>query len=862
MFRPRWRKVLDDLWGNKARTLLVVASIAVGVFAIGVIAGTYGILSEDLNASYAATNPANVSLVTSPFDPGFVDAIERVDGVAVAEGRREVTVRVQVGAGEWDTLKLVAIPDYAEMQIHRLMPSAISGFAGGSTPRVPDDREVVLERKTLAKLGAAVGDILTIELADGTVRQIPVAGVALDQSDVYDLILGELRGYVTFDSLEWLHAPASLDRLLVTVSRQPNDEAAIRQIAAEVTDRVERSGRLVFETRTAPRDRHPLDSIIEALLLVLIIVGVLIVFLSGSLIANTMSALLNQQLRQIGVMKLVGARRFQVIGMYVILIMSFGGVALAVAIPLGSWGAYELSRFAAEIVNFVVRDFRVWPLAVVFQVAIGLLVPPIAGLVPVLRGSRISVRRAISSMGLSDEGGKETGRQGDKGTRRQGDGYQSSLGTRSRWEWLERVRRGSRPLLVSIRNTFRRKGRLALTLFTLTLGGAVFIAVFNSQASVNRTSEQTTRYFGADVNLDFAQSYRVEEVIREAMTVPGVERVEVWKVTGAEGERRDNETRGQGDRETRGQGDKETRGQGGRLESGAPSGWPFEGSGALAIGLFGVPADSELVEPKLLAGRWLLPGDGYAIAVNEAFWTEFPDLQVGDRLRLKVAGREDDWTVVGIFQYTGLDDLVAYGNYDSVARVLNETNHASAYRIVTSEHSLEFQERVGAQLDRHFRDLGFRVNKVEAGKALTSSVSDLLGILTDILLVMAVMTALVGVIGLTGTMSMNVMERTREIGVMRAIGAHNQIVSKLVLVEGLTIGLISYGVGVVLSFPISAVLSNAISVTIFKVPAELVFNLAGFFVWLAAVVVLSVSASVLPARRASRLTIREVLAYE
>ena len=854
MFRPRWRKVLVDLWGNKAQTLLVVASIAVGVFAIGVIAGTYGILSEDLNASYAATNPANVSLVTSPFDPGFVDAIERVDGVAVAEGRREVTVRVQVGAGEWDTLKLVAIPDYAEMQIHRLVPSPISGFAEGSTPRVPDDREVALERKTLAKLGAAVGDILTIELADGTVRQIPVAGVALDQSDVYDLILGELRGYVTFDSLEWLHAPASLDRLLVTVSRQPNDEAAIRHVAAEVTDRVERSGRLVFETRTAPRDRHPLDSIIEALLLVLIIVGVLIVFLSGSLIANTMSALLNQQLRQIGVMKLVGARRFQVIGMYVILIMSFGGVALAVAIPLGSWGAYGLSRFAAEIVNFVVRDFRVWPLAVVFQVAIGLLVPPIAGLVPVLRGSRISVRRAISSMGLSDGEGKEIGR---KDTR--------DKDTRGGWVagWLERVRRGSRPLLVSIRNTFRRKGRLALTLFTLTLGGAVFIAVFNSQASVNRASERTTRYFGADVNLDFAQSYRVEEVIREAMMVPGVERVEVWKVTGAEGGRHQNgalsdeEDGGeQGDKGTGGQGDKEKAtgvagGEGGRVEN-----------GALAIGLFGVPADSELIEPKLLAGRWLLPGDGYAIAVNEAFWTEFPDLQVGDRLRLKVAGREDDWTVVGIFQYTGLDDLVAYANYESMARVLKETNHASAYRIVTSEHSLEFQERVGAQLDSHFRDLGFRIKKVEAGKALTSSVSDLLGILTDILLVMAVMTALVGVIGLMGTMSMNVMERTREIGVMRAIGAHNQIVSKLVLVEGLTIGLISYGVGVVLSFPISAVLSNAISVTIFKVPAELVFHYVGFLVWLAAVVVLSVSASVLPARRASRLTIREVLAYE
>jgi putative ABC transport system permease protein len=127
---------------------------------------------------------------------------------------------------------------------------------------------------------------------------------------------------------------------------------------------------------------------------------------------------------------------------------------------------------------------------------------------------------------------------------------------------------------------------------------------------------------------------------------------------------------------------------------------------------------------------------------------------------------------------------------------------------------------------------------------------------------MAVMTALVGSIGLAGTMSMNVMERTREIGVMRAIGAHNQIISKLVVVEGLVIGLISFVLGAVLSFPISALLSNAISTTIFNAPADFVLTLRGFLIWLAVVVVLSLLASLLPARSASRLTIREVLAYE
>ena len=797
MLRPRWRKVLADLWDNRVRTLLVVASIAVGVFAIGVIAGTFAIISEDLTRSFAAVNPANVVLVTSPFDPGFVDAIRGMDGVAEAEGRREVTLQLKTGPQAWDTLTLVAVR-YADLQIYRHLPMQ-------GTP-IPADRQVVLEHKSLARLGARVSEAIEVELPDGTLRQLPIAGAIQDQSDVYGSILGDLRGYITYDTLEWLHQPLSLDRLYVTVAGRPNDEAYIAQVTTEVTERVEKSGRQVYRTHTAPQDEHPLGSIIGALLTVLIILGVLVVFLSGSLIANTMSALLNQQLRQIGVMKLIGARRPQVIGMYLVLILAFGAIALAGAVPLGSWGAYALSRFVADIINFDLQGFRVVPQAVAFQIAIALIVPPAAGILPVIKGARTTVQAAISSTSLTSQARPWIDRQ------------------------LERVRTRSRPLLLSLRNTFRRKGRLALTLFTLTLGGAVFIAVFNAQVSLEHKMEQVTRYFGADVNLDLSQGYRIEEVTGEAMAIPGVERVEVWITAAAE-----------------------------RVHA--------DGSPPDALALIAPPADSDLVDPTLLQGRWLLPGDENAIAVNEAFLDDDPGLQVGDTLRLKIADREDDWVVVGVFQYTGMGDRVAYANYDYLARELRGPaghggQRAAAYRIVTSEHSLSFQEQVGAQLNARLRDLGFQVAKVEAGKAFRASITRVLGILTAVLLVMALLTALVGSIGLTGTMSMNVLERTREIGVMRAIGAHNQIISRLVIIEGLIIGTISYLLGAALSFPITLLLSNVISLAIFNSPAQFAFTAPGFLIWLAAVLSLSALASILPARNASRLTIREVLAYE
>ena len=79
MIRPRWHKVISDLWDNKMRTLLVVASIAVGVFSIGMIAGTYEIISHDMGASYASANPANIDLHTDDFGDVLLDSIKNLE---------------------------------------------------------------------------------------------------------------------------------------------------------------------------------------------------------------------------------------------------------------------------------------------------------------------------------------------------------------------------------------------------------------------------------------------------------------------------------------------------------------------------------------------------------------------------------------------------------------------------------------------------------------------------------------------------------------------------------------------------------------------------------------------------------------
>jgi len=395
MIRPRWRKVLSDLWDNKMRTLLVVASIAVGVFSIGMIAGTYEIISKDMGASYASANPANIDLRTDDFNQELLDSIKNVDGVNEAEGRRFFSVRVRIPGGEWTNLDLVAINDFTDNHVNLLLPIEGNPY--------PANKQVLLEKKALADLSVQVGDDLEFQLPNGKIKTMAVAGIVQDQTTGAGDFLAPPLSYVTRDTLPWLGQSTDYNRLLVTVEGDSNDIDHIREVSTSVSDKIEKSNILVYRTELNKTNEHPMSSTVEAILGILMALGILIVFLSSSLIANTLNSLLTQHLPHIGVMKLIGARSQQIFGMYIALILSFGMIALLIALPTGGQAAYALSLFIANKMNFNLQGYRIVPLAYLLQIIVALLIPLVAGFIPVINGSRVKVQEAISGSGLSAE---------------------------------------------------------------------------------------------------------------------------------------------------------------------------------------------------------------------------------------------------------------------------------------------------------------------------------------------------------------------------------------------------------------------------------------------------------------------------
>jgi putative ABC transport system permease protein len=713
----------------------------------------------------------------------------------------------QPGTTQWTALNMVAIDDFSKVKINLLTP--ISGTA------VPDKNEVLLEKKVLDSLDLKAGDLMEVQLSDGSVKTLTVAGIVQDPSSGAGDFLAQPFAYIDSSTLSTLHLPQIYNRIYATVSEGNNDMESIRLVGSKVEDKLGKNDIQVYRSRYTISNEHPMASTVSAILGILLALGVLILFLSSSLIANTLNALLTQHTRHIGVMKLVGGQRNQILGMYIALILAFGLIALAIAIPLGGQGAYALSVFVADKLNFQLSGYRLVPLAFVVQILVGLLGPLLAGIIPVLIGSRTTVMHALSSDSNRDE---------DTNIKEQVISDRS-LSARVAHLLGKRNIHFPRPLLISLRNTFRRKGRLILTLFTLTMAGGIFIAVFNLNVTLHNYIGQIGNYFLADVTLDFSQPYRIDKIKSEVLNVPGVLSVEGWAYGSAEVIQKD--------------------------------GTPSEN-----ITILAPPAGSTLVTPILVSGRWLIPGDDRAIALSEGTVSNLPGVKAGDDITLKINGKESTWKVVGIFKFVNQSGAIAYANYETISRLNHTVNQSFSYRVVTDKHDKASQAMIAQNLDTYFRDRNYKVTDAKTGDSTLKTAVESLDILINFLLIMAVLTALVGSIGLTGTMFMNVLERTREIGILRSIGAVDSVIIQSVITEGVVIGMISWFLGAILSIPITYLLSTIVSLAIFETPIAIHFTASGFLIWLVVVLVLSAVASILPARNAARLTIREVLAYE
>lgn len=794
-----WYKILRDLWHHKGRTLQIVLIIGIGAAAIGMIMGTRNMMLPGMQDIWTRSNPAMLNIfVGPPVSEDDLLSLLKEPGVTQVEGTNSTIIEWRLNAqDEWKPANLNSRSDYHNQQLNKLELNAGSW---------PDHKQLAVELGSDSFFGIPIGGEVQIRVNDRE-ETVKITGMVYNNLSQPAFLGGNPQFYSEQMNYERLVGSANYTQLLISSATW--DEAAVTEMADRLQNKLERAGYSTGRLITNP-NKHFFQDQIDGLFLVLSVLSLLSLILGLLLVYNTMNALISRQVDQIGVLKAVGARTHQVFGLFLTATLLYGLLALFFALPIGTFGGYAIASWLVGTFGADFGGFDYDLPSIIIMAIITLVAPLIASIFPIISAARITVREAISTYGLS----KKTGLIEKLGARLQ---FISRMG------------------LLTISNTFRNKGRVILMQIVLVLSGLIFMMVVSTRDSiVYMVNDVIFDILGADVTFVLERNYRIDMIEELVLSHPEVTAVESWALVNPS--IRPSEQAKSDDDET-------------------------------AI-LFGVPLPTEMYGYQLRQGRWLDPHDNAAIVLTTRF-AEDVGVKLGDWVTVQYTDNlSHDFQVVGLIYdpiFTNAsavprDVLLTDFNLPGRAGTLwiDVCNQDAAGQIATAKALRQYLEdhQVTVSPQRGVFGIGGDAT-VETAQTLISQFN----FIVILLALMAIIIAVVGSIALSGTISLSVMERTREIGVMRAIGASSWDVSRLFIGEGLILGWLSWLIALPLSVPAGKIMLTAISQA-FKQDYLYHYTPTGALVWLGVITILSVLASWAPARSATRISVRQSLAYQ
>ena len=797
-----WQKVWFDLWNNKVRTLLAVISIAVGVFAVGTIFGMNDQMLTAMDASHQKDMPQHFSMgLTVPVDRDTALALRRVPGVEDVEPMNQVAVRYRFPNDEnWHQAVVQMRDDYTQQKYELLQLKA------GVWPK---QNGIGMEFMQADYYKVKPGDKVIFEI-DKQERPLVVTGL-IRHPYTPPPALGYDLAYFFTDAagMERFGMPqGKFTTLMVRVTPYSLEHA--KEVATEIKDRLAQQDVGVGSTMYQDPNKHWGRVFMDSFVLVLNVMAVVSLLLSTVLILNTFMALITQQTNQIGMLKAVGGTSGTIVQIYLAGVIAYGLLALLISFPLGVITAYKSSQGFLALFNIPYPDFRFSTSAVIFQLVAALIVPLIAALWPILHGATISVRQAMASYGLG----------GDFGSGRFD-------------QFVERVGRRLLPshYAAALANTFRRKGRLILTEAVLIVAGAMFLMLMAMNASIAGTLDAEFARRDYDLTLQFERIQRIDRAVPIAAEVPGVEKAEMGF---------------------------------GHSVSILIQGQRTKEAG-IASQLIGTLLDKPLYVPMMVAGRWLQPGDDRVIVVNDEV-ANLNGLKVGDVVTLDLAELgHGDWTIIGLCKSLGTGTLNVNSIYAPIDAVRAETHRigqAGGMYVKTTQHDAASVKSVADALQAVFAQKNMKVTSIATAPGDRAQMNSQFAIVVYMFLGMAFLAALVGGIGQMGALSIGVIERTKEIGILRAIGASSRTIIGMFMLEGMLQGAMSWLVALPISLFCAPLFANTIGKIMFGTNLEYRYDFQAALTWLIVVLVIGILSSIAPARSATKISVRQSLAYE
>ncbi|MBI3915300.1 MAG: FtsX-like permease family protein [Chloroflexi bacterium] len=370
---------------------------------------------------------------------------------------------------------------------------------------------------------------------------------------------------------------------------------------------------------------------------------------------------------------------------------------------------------------------------------------------------------------------------------------------------------------MSIRNLARRKTRSIITTAVIAVAVAASLAAQSTSASIDAAVDGLFETFHADAWAWFDQ-YVGSNFVASFRAVEGVQAAEVWTLADA---------------------------------------WV----GTDRVRVWGLPIGTALYSPRLVEGRWLNAGELDAVVISTDL-AQKQNLRVGNTLTLEIAKERRAFSIAGIV----IDNSIFLGS-------------TVAGKIFISEEVVErMQDRQGwayffalgfdahdpATVELRLGELAARFKKFQMGSG--SAYREVKGakeqsrILSYALIAMSLLIGAMGALGVLNTLTLNVLERRREIGVLRAMGARDGQIAQVFLTEGIALGLGGWFIGILLGYPLGLFFISLMQAVLFHI--DFIYSPAMLLISFIFALLIALVGSLAPAIGAARMRVGQALRYE
>ena len=805
------KKIWHDLAERKGRSAITILGMCIGFWGVGSAAVAWLVLSNDLASNFRQTNPPAIAMTLDGQGVIDVSRIGAVEGAQNIENRPQLSGRAQYAPDRWLKLVLWVVEDFTDMRVGTVFPVNAALPPPPGTIVVERDGPPIANFLKRREQSGSVGHErsvadpdrpfvrfedapIPIQLAGGIDIAAEISGTVFDPRQAPSRMEMAIYAYATRDTVEQWGA-AIADRLLVTPAPGYEDEASIHATAARLEARLAEIGFTAVETSYPSHTKHVHQFQMNSILWLISGVGMLALLMCAVLVVNLISGVLTPQVRQIGVLKAIGASARQITMMYATAMAVTGIISASIALPFAIRSGFAVSGKLAAMLNFDVLTQALPLSACIGFVFAASLFPVIAALPTVCRWSRVPVTDALRHSGANPE--------------------QDNSPPIDRITTLLPI-----TFRIGLRNAFRKPQRTLMTAASLGLGVLVFMIAMNTRTSLLHTAEMEENARRFDVLIGFEEPIAASQVSwMSAFSI--VERAETWRVERAA-----------------------------MLSAAAPQQDTFR--------LFRVPDNSDMMKPNVLAGRWLEDGMPYGVVINHRLRLERPELGLGAALRLEVNGQEFETTVIGVIKEFGPASL--YIRDAEYRELTNDPDRRINAGFVRLKEPTEMNlAALTALLESHFELAQVRVRGLQSGKIASRVIRGHLDSIVTTLLVLALLVLSVSALGMTSAVSTSIVERGRELAILRAIGGTPLAIRRILSSEAIAIALIGWASALLLSAAVSGLVTDFFGEALVEYPFDFRFSPLGVVSSFGIAVLLAMLASNTPARLASRQSVRAAM---